>query len=309
MDQATSLRKIAQFSKTQAHLKKFGYSTSEEKNKKVGIISVTSGKGGVGKTNIVGNLAYSMSLLGKKVLVLDADLGLGNMDVLLGLTPKYNLLHVFMGMKRIEDIIIEGPGGILILPAASGVEELTNLSDEQKLHILSEFERLDLDIDILLVDTSAGISSNVMYFNSASQHIIVIATPDPASITDAYALIKVLSLKYAEKKFNLIVNCASSKNEANNVYDTISKATEEFLHVSVNYLGFIPRDVNFITSIRQQKLITQFNPHSEASLAIKSLAQKIDSLTEICVTKGNIQFFWNRLINGISPEDNDKNIA
>lgn len=302
MDQATSLRKIVNFSKSPEHLKKIGYSTSEEHNKKVRIISVTSGKGGVGKTNIVGNLAYSMSLLGKKVLVLDADLGLGNMDVLLGITPKYNLLHVFMGVKKIEDIIIKGPGGILILPAASGVEELTNISDEQKLHMLSEFESLDLDIDILLVDTSAGISSNVMYFNTASQHILVIATPDPTSITDAYALIKVLSLKYSEKKFNLLVNCAGSKNEANNVYETISKATEEFLHVSVNYLGYIPRDINFITSVRKQRLLTEFIPKSEASLSIKSLARKIDDLSEVCIPKGNIQFFWNRIVNGITSE-------
>ena len=181
---------------------------------------------------------------------------------------------------------------------------MTRLTDEQKLLILSEFERLDIEIDTLLIDTSAGISSNVMYFNTASQHILVIATPDPTSITDAYAIIKVLSLKYAEKKFNLLVNCASTKNEATNVYETISKATEEFLHVSVNYLGYIPRDMNFITSIRKQKLITQFNPNSEASLSIKSLAKKIDDLSEICIPKGNIQFFWNRIVNGINNEQN-----
>ena len=300
MDQETSLKKIINFSKSQTNLKKCGYSTSEEQNKKVKIISVTSGKGGVGKTSIVGNLAYAMSSLGKKVLVLDADLGLGNMDVIVGITPKFNLLHVFMGVKKIEEVIIEGPGGILLLPSVSGVEELTNISDEQKLHMLSEFERLDLDIDILLVDTGTGISSNVIYFNTASQHILVIATPDPASITDAYALIKVLSLKYYEKKFNLLVNFASSESEANNVYETISKATEEFLHVSVNYLGFIPRDLNFIISAKKQQLLTEFNPESEASLSIKSLADKINDLSEVSIPKGNIQFFWNRIVNGIS---------
>ncbi|MBI5374796.1 MAG: MinD/ParA family protein [Candidatus Schekmanbacteria bacterium] len=304
MDQASSLRKIVSLSNQSPNYEKLRYVKSGQHNKNVRIFSVTSGKGGVGKTNIVTNLAYSFSLLGKKVMILDADLGLGNVDVLLGLNPKYNLLHVFMGLKSLEEIIVKGPGGILILPAASGVEELTNITENQKLHLLSEFERLDVDIDLLLIDTSAGISSNVMYFNTASQHIMIISTPEPTSITDAYALIKVLSLKYAEKKFNLLVNCATSQNEAKAVYETISKATEEFLHVSINYLGFIPRDLNVSNAVKKQKLITEFTPGSDASISLKCLAQKMDDISEMCLPKGNIQIFWNRIVDGLLTNNN-----
>jgi flagellar biosynthesis protein FlhG len=160
------------------------------------IIAITSGKGGVGKTSIVANLGYAFGQLGKKVLILDADLGLGNLDILLGLAPKYNLSHVITGEKNITEITLEGPGNIKILPASSGIQELTLLTTKQRDHILAELDLLIEPVDILLIDTAAGISSNVMHFNAAAQEIIVVVAPEPTSITDAYALMKVLSLNY-----------------------------------------------------------------------------------------------------------------
>jgi flagellar biosynthesis protein FlhG len=176
------------------------------------VISVTSGKGGVGKTNIVANLGYAFARLGKKVLILDADLGLGNLDVLLGLAPKFNLSHVIMGEKSVNDIIVEGPGKMLILPASSGIQELTQLTQSQKVQILSELDQLMGAVDILFIDTAAGISSNVMDFNVTAHEIIVVVSPEPTSITDAYALMKVLALKYAQKCCKVIINLAGTNN-------------------------------------------------------------------------------------------------
>lgn len=163
------------------------------------VISVCSGKGGVGKTNVVANLAYAFTQLQKKVLVLDADLGLANIDVLLGLNSQYTLEHLLKGEKNLSDIIIKGPGGMLILPASSGVPELVPLNENQKVFLLNEMDLLAELADILLIDTGSGISSNVLYFNAAAQESIALVTAEPTSIIGAYALIKVLSIKYQKK--------------------------------------------------------------------------------------------------------------
>ncbi|MBW2708821.1 MAG: AAA family ATPase, partial [Deltaproteobacteria bacterium] len=164
---------------------------SERRKPHTRVIAVTSGKGGVGKSNIVANLGFVISRLGKKVLILDADLGLGNLDVLLGLAPKYNLSHVITGAKTISEIVIEGPGKVKILPAPSGIQELSDLTDEQELRMFTALDSLIDSVDYFLIDTGAGISSNVMRFNSSAPEIIVVVSPEPTSITDAYALMKV----------------------------------------------------------------------------------------------------------------------
>ena len=181
------------------------------------IISITSGKGGVGKTNIVANLGYQLSRSGQRVLILDADFGLGNLDILLGLAPRYNLSHVLSGEKTIQDILVEGPGKLSILPAASGIQELTQLSREQKMRLLGALDQLLDSMDILLIDSAAGISPNVMDFSVSAQEIMVVVTPEPTSITDAYALMKVLSTRYAEKTCRLIVNQVSSEHEGREI--------------------------------------------------------------------------------------------
>ena len=175
-------------------------------------MSFTSGKGGVGKTHIVVNLAYALQRLGARVMVLDADLGLANVDVLLGLAPRFNIQHVLAGQKTLADVLVAGPAGMMILPASSGVQDLVQLTEGQRLQLLAELDALETQVDFLLVDTGAGISANVMYFNMAAQEIVVVVTPEPTSMTDAYALMKVLSTKYAEKNFKVMLNAVDQRS-------------------------------------------------------------------------------------------------
>src|SRR5208283_128917 len=181
--------------------------------KPVRVMSVSSGKGGVGKSNVVINLSVAFDRLGLRTLIMDADLGLANIDILLGLTPRYNMSHVLSGQKRLEEVLVDGPGRVKIMPASSGVQELTRLTDEQKLLFLELLDELETDIDVLLIDTGAGISDTVLYFNLAAHERIIVVTPEPTSLTDAYALIKVLYSKHGERNFRILVNSAA--NESN----------------------------------------------------------------------------------------------
>ncbi|HMK50601.1 MAG TPA: MinD/ParA family protein, partial [Thermodesulfovibrionales bacterium] len=212
------------------------------KRKPVKTIAITSGKGGVGKTNVTANLALEIRKSGKNVMILDADLGLSNIDVLFQLTPRYNLQHVLGGEMELRDIVIEGPRGVKILPAGSGVQELTALDEFQRLKLLEGFDSYDADIDYLIIDTAAGISENVAFFCIASQEIVVVTTPEPTAITDAYALIKVLFTRYQEKQFKVLVNCVRDAEEGFEVFRSLSKVAERFLNISLDYMGFIPFD-------------------------------------------------------------------
>jgi len=262
------------------------------------VLAITSGKGGVGKTNIVANLGYAFAAMGKKVLILDADMGLGNLDVLLGIAPKYNLSHVFSGQLPIESIIEEGPGNLKILPASSGIQELTHLSAEQKILILSALDGLVEDIDILLIDTAAGISSNVMDFNVSAHEIIVVVSPEPTSITDAYALMKVLSLKYAEKCCKLLVNMVANVQEGLDVYRQLELVTHRFLDIDVEYLGCILYDEKVPKGIKRQKLISELFPGAKASKCFAELAKKMSQAAPTSKPKGNTNFFWHHLTRG-----------
>jgi len=287
MDQASTLREMA---------KENGSTPSLKKEKRTKVIAITSGKGGVGKTNVVANLALSLSMLGKKVVIFDADLGLANIDVLLGLIPRYDIQHVLQGEKRLDEVMLNGPEGIKIIPASSGIQELTEMNEEQKMRLLSEFDILDKDVDILLIDTAAGISSNVMYFNIAAQEIIVIVSGEPTSITDAYAMMKVMSLKYGEKHFRLIVNSVRDENEGKEVFHKLSTVADKFLDVSIDYLGFIPFDEKMLTAVKQQKALVDIFPHTAGSRAFRRLAKEISRMNPKTNPKGNIQFFWNRIL-------------
>ena len=239
------------------------------------IITITSGKGGVGKTNIVANIGYALCRLGKRVLIFDADLGLGNLDVLLGITPEYNLSHVIQGEKSMDEIVVPGPGGLNILPAASGIQELTELTQEERYMVFSQLEAFIVQFDIMLIDTAAGISSNVLYFNINADEILVVATPEPTSITDAYALMKVLSVKYDSNQFKLIVNAAADENEADDVYRQIRLVTDRFLNVDIEYLGGIVVDDNLKKGVRKQRVVSEMAPMSCSSRNFSLLARKI----------------------------------
>jgi flagellar biosynthesis protein FlhG len=264
-------------------------------NSETRVMAITSGKGGVGKTNIVANLGYALSCLGKKILLFDADLGLGNIDVLLGIAPRYNLSHVIMGEKSIPEIIVDGPGNMKILPASSGINELANLSEKQQQKILSELNLIIDPVDILLIDTAAGISSNVIYFNVSAHEIMVVASPEPASITDAYALMKVLSLKYSEKYFKLLINSASSINEADDVFRQLQLVTNRFLNISLEYVGHVIYDKQVVRSIKQQKIVCEQYPGAMASACFMELAKRICESPTPSLPDGSNSFFWKNL--------------
>jgi len=268
-----------------------GVSTKPKHNSKARVIAITSGKGGVGKTSIVANLGYSFTRMGKKVLILDADLGLGNLDVLLGLAPKYNLSHVIMDEKRIEDILIEGPGKMKILPASSGIQELTNLTRKQKINILTQLDQLIDSVDVLLIDTAAGISSNVMDFNATAQDIVVVVSPEPTSITDAYALVKVLSLKYSEKVCKLLVNRTTRPEEGREVFRQLHLVTDRFLDINIEYLGCILDDEKVTRGVKSQKIVCELFPDTQASRCFRDLARKISAMPPVNLPKDGSNLF------------------
>ena len=258
-------------------------------------IAIASGKGGVGKTNITANLAIGFSRLDKKVLILDADLGLSNIDVILNLATKYNIKHLFNGEKKLKDLIIEGPSGIKVLPASSGIQELTELDEFQRLRIIEEFDSYDDEVDYLLIDTSSGISANVAFFCMAAQEIIVVTSAEPTAMTDAYALIKVLFTKYQEKNFKVLVNNVKDEKEATEVYRRLSTAAEKFLSISLDYLGYVPYDPLLQRAVRQQKALIEIYPDSEAARSLMKIAEKLSAENSKHI-KGTLQFFLGGLL-------------
>ena len=260
------------------------------------VISISSGKGGVGKTNIVANLALALTRLGKKVLVLDADLGLANIDILLGLTPRYTIEHLLNGQKLLQDILVPGPEGMVILPAGSGIPELADLNEGQKLFLLNEMDQLSQRFDLLLIDTGAGISANVLYFNLAAQESIIIITPEPTSQTDAYALIKVLATRHQKRHFIVLANAVADELEAKEVFRKTSLVADRFLgSLSLDYLGFIPLDEHVLKAVRKQKAVLELFPQSPAGKSFMALSQRLLDRPFRNRNEGNIQFFWKQV--------------
>ena len=270
--------------------------TRRTRGSKARVIAITSGKGGVGKTSIVGNLGYALTKLGKEVLILDADMGLGNLDVLLGLAPRYNLSHVITGEKAIDEILVEGPGKMKILPASSGIQELTHLTKDQKIQILSQLDLLINRVDFLLIDTAAGISSNVMDFNATAQEVVVVVSPEPTSITDAYALMKVLSLKYSGKACKLIVNMVSRPEEGREVFRQLQLVTDRFLDINIEYLGYVLFDRKVTKGVKNQKIVSELYPDTLASRCFTDISRKISSMSPLNLPKGGSNLFWRHLV-------------
>jgi flagellar biosynthesis protein FlhG len=260
------------------------------------VIAITSGKGGVGKTNIVANLGYALCKAGNRVLIFDADLGLGNLDVLLGLTPHHNLSHVVQGGKKLSEIVISGPGNLKILPASSGIQELTKLTSAQKLEIFNELNALLSDYDIVLIDTAAGISSNVLYFNASANEIMVVVTPEPTSITDAYALMKILSVKYQEKHFRLIVNLAKNAKEADDVSRQLCLVASRFLDVSIEYFGNVLADDKVKVGVRKQKVVSEWAPMTQASRNFAELAHRLVRSEPMIPRLENRPLIWRDIV-------------
>ena len=263
------------------------------KSSSLRVLAVSSGKGGVGKTNIVANLAYLLSKQNKKVLVVDADLGLNNIDILLGLYPKFHIGDVLSGEKTVQDIIIKGPADINLLPAGGGLQELTQLDDEKKILLMEELDRVSDGYDFLIFDTGAGISTNVTYFCSAAHEILLIATAEPTSLTDVYALIKTLYIKHSQKHFRMIINSVDSEREAQLIFRNLAAVTDRFLpNVSVEYLGYIVSDSNVTKAVRRQKAFSEIYPYAKVTQCVKKLAQKMIAEKRSVVDEEQPSLFW-----------------
>ncbi len=261
------------------------------------VFSITSGKGGVGKTNLSVNLAYCLSQAGKRVVLLDADLGLANVDVVLGLAPSMNIFHLFHEGVDVETILCETPYGFSILPASSGVGEMLSLSTGQKLDLLEAMDILEERVDYLIVDTGAGINDNVLYFNIAAQERIVVLTPEPTSLTDAYALIKVMKLQHGVEHFKVLVNMAENTQAAREVFSRLYNACDHFLSgVSLDLLGFLPRDKSVRQAVVEQRPFCALNSQSPVSLAVRKVAETVQTWDVSASLDGNIKFFWKKLL-------------
>jgi flagellar biosynthesis protein FlhG len=237
-----------------------------------------------------------MSDAGKRVMLLDADLGLANVDVLLGLHPECNLSHVINGERTLEEIILAGPSGIMVVPAASGVKRLAELSTMENAGLIRAFSELNHDVDTLIIDTAAGINESVTSFSRAAQGVVVVVCDEPASITDAYALIKVLSLDYDVQHFRVLANQVYSAQEGRDLFNKISRVTDRYLDVTLEFIGVVPHDDYLRKAVRKQRAVVQAYPRSRSAVAFKKLAQKTDRWPVPCAAGGHLEFFIERLI-------------
>ncbi|PCH61331.1 MAG: cobyrinic acid a,c-diamide synthase [Gammaproteobacteria bacterium] len=262
----------------------------------VRVITITGGKGGVGKTNISINLGVTMASQGKNVLLLDADLGLANVDVLLGLHPKKNLSHVIRGECDLEDIIVTAQGGLKIVPGASGIQAMADLTAAQRGGLVNAFSELNTNLDVMLIDTAAGISESVLSFARAAQEVVIVVCDEPASMTDAYAMIKTLSCEYGVHRFRIVANMVAGVREGQELYKKLSVVTNRFLDVALDFMGAVPYDEYLRKAIQKQKPLVEAYPRSKASMAFKNLAQKADKWPVSTEARGHVEFFWERLI-------------
>lgn len=259
-------------------------------------VAVTGGKGGVGKTSVSVNLATACAAAGKRVLLLDGDLGLANVDVFLGLSPRYTLAHVLRGEHTLEEIIVDTPQGFQIVPAASGVTDMVNMGVAEHLGLVRAFSSLANNLDMLIIDTAAGLSHSVMQFSQAAQHVLVVLCDEPASITDAYALVKVLSRTHGVRRFRVLANMTRSPGEGSALFAKFERVTARFLDVVLEYVGEIPDDSYMRRAIREQRPVAECYPSSPSGRAFKNLARKADTWPVPTGPRGNLEFFVERLV-------------
>ena len=260
-------------------------------------IAISGGKGGVGKSNLSVNLALELGLLGSEVALLDADLGLANADLLCGVTPNHHLGHVVAGWKRLDEIAVYLASNVRLLPGGSGVRELANMSFESDSDIFEKLKEYEADLDYLLIDTAAGVADNVMGVLTAANEIVIVATPDPTSIVDAYATIKVI-LQYSETKpIHIVINNVIGVGDAEHVFGQIEQVVKKFLNHRVRFLGMIPNDPLLAEAVRAQMPVTKHAPQSPSSRAIRLIAKHLHNRehSDISSPSERAQSFWNRL--------------
>lgn len=269
----------------------------------VKVIAVTGGKGGVGKTSVTVNLAMALAEQGHSVMLMDADLGLANIDVMLGLKPEKNLSHVLSGEADLPDVIVEGPGGIQIVPASSGTQAMSQLSPAEHAGLIRAFSQIGQKIDYLIIDTAAGISDTVISFTQASQDILFVVCDEPTSITDAYALMKVLNKEYRLDRFRVLANQVRSPAEGREVFQRLARVAERFLDVTLDYVGNVPFDEHLRKAIKKQRAVLEVFPRSPAAMALRQLAKKVETWPLPNAPGGHIEFFMERLVQATMNND------
>lgn len=277
MDQAAGLRRMAS-------------------NRPVRVIAVTSGKGGVGKTNVSVNMAVALARANNDVLLMDADLGLANVDVMLGLHPTHNLQHVIEGTHTLDDILVEGPAGIQIIPASSGTQRMAELTCNEHAGLIRAFSEMVTSTDVLIVDTAAGISDGVISFARAAQELVVVVCDEPTSITDAYALIKLLSRDYGVNRFRVVANMVGDLREGRELFLKLTKVTDRFLDVMLDFVGAVPFDPYVRKAVKKQAAVSQAFPSSPAAQAFAKLSQQVLKWPVSAQSSGQLGFFVERLI-------------
>jgi flagellar biosynthesis protein FlhG len=268
----------------------------------VQVIAVTGGKGGVGKTCVSVNLAAALANAGKRVLLLDGDMGLANVDVLLGLTPRRTLEHVLAGQCTLQEVIVNASQGFQVIPAASGVARLAELSTAEHLGLVQAFSTLTENLDVLIVDTAAGIADGVRQFCQASQNVLVVVRDEPASLTDAYALIKVLRRDHDIHRFRVLANLTAAPGEGQTLFRKLERVTSRFLDVLLEYAGEVPDDPYVRHAIREQRTVLEAYPSSAAGRAFRKLAQHAEGWPVAAGPRGNLEFFVERLVQRPVPQ-------
>lgn len=294
MDQAERLRQIVQKQNINAQPEAGGFAPHAR------IITVTSGKGGVGKSSFSINLALMFRKLGKRVIIFDADFGLANIEVMLGVIPKYTLADLMFKGKELKEVITEGPEGVMFVSGGSGIARLVNLDKEQIKRLVHKLSELDAIADVVIVDTGAGISSSVLEFVAASPEVVLVATPEPTSITDSYALLKALRMfpGYEEggSRIMLLGNKANSSRDGVNMYEKLSSVVNRFLDMKIEYIGSIPNDDSVVRAIMKQSPVTTVYPNSPSSRAYKLIMEMLTVQNESVRERKGIGKFFNKVL-------------
>ncbi|MEM7079554.1 MAG: MinD/ParA family protein [Pseudomonadota bacterium] len=264
--------------------------------KPIQVVAVTGGKGGVGKTNVCVNLGLALTQLGRRVTLLDADLGLANVDVLLGLKPRYTLKDVLDNECSMQDVVVKGPGELRIVPAASGLPEMVNLGAREHAGLINAFSDIAHNMDVLLIDTAAGISDDVVNFLCAAQEVALVVCNEPTSITDAYALTKILNAQYGISRVRVIANMVRNAEDGEAVFAKLQNVTDRFLDVALLYSGAIPLDDHLRRAVRKQRAVLDLYPSCKASTAFRALAKAVDSWPIPKIPTGHLEFFVERLV-------------
>lgn len=259
------------------------------------VIAVTSGKGGVGKTHLSANLAVLAAKAGRRVLVIDADLGLANVEIVYGIAPRFHLGHLVEGKASIEEVLAEGPHGVRVLPAGSGIQELTRLDEVRQFRLITALDPVEDAFDTVIVDSGAGIGDNVLFFVGAAQEALLVVSPEPTSLTDSYAAVKVLSRSAGVRRFDVVVNQAPTEAAARETFERLAGVTGRFLTVDVRYLGSLPRDENVHRAIMAQTPVVELFPQSPVSRALAGIADKLFDASPPRHLEGGLKFLWQRL--------------